>query len=95
MLKRKTGTAYADVNDKFTSEGAYEVGNDGDPVADLYGVLNAYRNDADETNKKHYAEQFLEIYKKSVPAEDKGQFYSAYKLLKDNHPELFNPQAVS
>ena len=87
MLKRKTGTAYAVVNDKF-SNGAYDVGNDGDPVADLYGVLNAYKNDADESNKENYAKQFLAIYK-SVPAEDKGQFYSAYKLLKDNHPESF------
>lgn len=94
MLKRKTGTAYADVNDKFT-DGDYKVGENGDPVADLYGVLNAYKNDADENNKKYYAEQFLEIYKKSVPAEDKRQFYSAYKLLKDNHPELFNPQPAS
>ena len=83
MLKRKTGTAYEAVKNKF-STGAYGVGEAGDPVADLYGVLNAYKNDADESNRETYAEQFFEIYE-YVPAKDKDQFYSAYKLLKDNH----------
>ena len=88
MLKRKTGTAYEAVKNKF-STGAYGVGEAGDPVADLYGVLNAYKNDADESNRETYAEQFFAIYE-FVPAEDKGQFYSAYKLLKDNHPTIFS-----
>lgn len=86
MLKRKTGTAYEAVKNKFSIDGAYDVGEAGDPVADLYGVLNAYRNDAREDQRETYAKQFLAIYD-SVPIEDRGQFYSAYKLLKDNnHP---------
>lgn len=88
MLKRKTGTAYETVKDKFNNNNDYSVGNGGDPVADLYGVLNAYRNDADESNRVTYAKQFKAIYD-TVPPEDKRQFYSAYKLLKDNHDDIF------
>lgn len=87
IIKRKNGTAYEDVKKFFDNNGAYEV--DGrDPVADLYGVLKAYKNDANANNKETYAKQFLAIYE-CVPAEDKEQFYSAYKLLKVNHPKIF------
>ena len=87
MLKRKTGTAYKTVNDKFDGDN-YKVDEGDDPVADLYGVLNAYRNDADEDKRVTYAKQFKAIYD-TVPPEDKRQFYSAYKLLKDNHKDIF------
>ena len=93
LIKRKTGTKYETVEDKF-EDNNYSVGDGGDPVADLYGVLNAYKNDANESNRKNYAEQFIAIYE-CVPAEDKGQFYSAYKLLKENHPKEFKQTTSS
>ena len=88
LLKRKRSNSYDTVESKFDSTDKTKlISNDVSP-ADAWAVVNAYRNPNNADTKEKYAKQFKAIYNALSP-EEQADFHSIYRLMRDNHHELF------
>lgn len=88
LLKRKKSNSYNDVASKFDPNNDTKLINEDVTPADAWAVVNAYRNPNNADTKEKYAKQFKAIYNALEP-EEQSDFHSIYRLMKDNHSNIF------